>query len=219
MEGVEWPSLKRFGVLFCSNLTMLKNIILFLFEVAREVGTNCCAGQRQMLERFLLCHVQTSSFTSWRSQVMSYHGTPAVCLARAFLKREGEHRAFHAPMSWIRELLQRFWDDLRDLSSSHILRIIHNWIWFPWSLMRPWIKNMRYFLSTEIPLVSMCFRISFFHEFPTKLLWRLSRLGASWDLCSALCGMKWKAEELNERQRNEQCDCSLGPGLEKQSRI
>lgn len=63
-HSVEWQSLKRFGVSFCSNITTLKNIFRFLSEVARELGTNCCAGQRQMLERFLPYRVQKSSFTS-----------------------------------------------------------------------------------------------------------------------------------------------------------
>lgn len=43
---------------------MLKNIFHFLSEIARELGTNYCAGQRQMLERLLPYHAQTSFFTS-----------------------------------------------------------------------------------------------------------------------------------------------------------
>lgn len=50
--------------LCCSNITTLKNVFHFLSEVARELGTNYCAGQRQMLERPLPYHAQTSFLTS-----------------------------------------------------------------------------------------------------------------------------------------------------------
>lgn len=66
---------------------MLKNVFPFLSEVARKPGTNYCAGQRQMLERLLPYLAQTSSFTSWKSQVIFYFG----CLIIIELHAWGKH--------------------------------------------------------------------------------------------------------------------------------
>lgn len=66
---------------------MLKNVFPFLSEVARKPGTNYYAGQRQMLERLLPYLAQTSSFTSWKSQVIFHFG----CLIIIELHAWGKH--------------------------------------------------------------------------------------------------------------------------------